>query len=186
MLTPSMGNKLPPDVLWAADTGCFKHPERFNLGQYLRWLHARSYAANRCLFATAPDVVGDPRATWERSKAVLPEIRYLGYKAALCAQDGIEETEIPWAAFDALFIGGSTEWKLGPSVELLIRAARRQGKWVHVGRVNSAKRYRMFRLDDCDSADGTFIAFRDRGGNRGRGARTVGNWTAQETIKLGA
>lgn len=179
MLTPNMGNKLPDNVLWAADTGCFSQGETFNLGTYLRWLRARSHAADRCLFATAPDVVGDAVATWKRSEAVLPEIRYLGYKAALCAQDGIDAETLDWGTFDALFVGGTTEWKLGPEVERLIWYAKSLSKCVHMGRVNSERRYRMARMSGCDSVDGTYIAFGpDINGPKVRA------WTAQEVLDL--
>ena len=37
--------------------------------------------------------------------------------------------------------------------------AKRRGKQVHMGRVNSARRYRYAEAIGCDSADGTYIAF---------------------------
>lgn len=158
MITPMMGNA--PDlrtVTWAADTGCFLQPEAFDLNAYLDWLSARPWQTN--LFATAPDVVTDAEATWERSRAVLPQIRACGYKAALVAQDGIERMSIDWWAFDCLFIGGSTAWKLSQAAFDLSREARRRGKWLHWGRVNSMRRLRMARLAHANSADGTYIAF---------------------------
>jgi len=62
-------------------------------------------------------------------------------------------------AFDALFIGGSTEYKLGPETAEFIRWAKRLGLWVHVGRVNSLKRFRQFQLLGADSCDGTFPCY---------------------------
>ncbi len=158
MLTPEIGNR--PDLSstpWAGDNGCFAHPERFDLDRYLAWLTARPAAT--CLFAVAPDVVGDAAATLERSAPVLPIIRSLGYRAALVAQDGLEALAIPWDTFDVLFIGGSTAWKLSPAAVELTREAKRRGKWVHVGRVNSYRRLRLFAEAGADSADGTFLAF---------------------------
>jgi hypothetical protein len=58
-----------------------------------------------------------------------------------------------------LFIGGSTTWKLSPNVEALVSTAKRHGKWVHMGRVNSGVRLRHAANIGCDSADGTFVAF---------------------------
>ena len=60
---------------------------------------------SRCLFATAPDVVGDAQATLRRAY-MLGWIRYAGLPAALVAQDGLEHLAIPWDDFDALFLGG--------------------------------------------------------------------------------
>jgi hypothetical protein len=37
----------------------------------------------------------------------------LGYPAAFVAQDRWDETATPWDEFDVLFVGGSTEFKLG-------------------------------------------------------------------------
>lgn len=158
MMTPWMGNR--PNLEagpWGADNGCFTRPNDFDLDRYLAFLAERPAAT--ALFATAPDVVGDARATMERSLPVLPMIRALGYPAALVAQDGLEALEIPWAEFDVLFIGGSTEWKLGAACEAIVREAKRLGKWVHMGRVNSYKRIRYAEDIGCDSADGTFVGF---------------------------
>jgi hypothetical protein len=163
--TPAQGNPVPDGVEWCADNGCFGKGYPGD-DKWLAWL--ASYTPEqigRCRFATAPDVVGDAEATLTRSLPFLPKIRALGYPAAFVAQDGIENTEVPWDEFDALFIGGSTEWKLGPSVPPLVAEAKRRGKWVHMGRVNSARRMNYARLMNgdpalgCDSADGTFLTF---------------------------
>ncbi len=158
MMTPMMGNN--PDLSktrWAADTGCFSQPQAFTLPRYLDWLDAKPRDTN--LFATAPDVVPDAEATWERSKGVLPQIRELGFNAALVAQNGIEHMSIRWESFDALFIGGTTEWKLSETVYLLGIEARARGKWLHWGRVNSLRRLRMARRAHANSADGTYIKY---------------------------
>ena len=160
MLTPRIGNKVDFNgTTWAADTGCFSAPEKYDQENYFRWLRERSAYAGRCLFATAPDVVGDAVATLEKSLPVLPRLRGLGYKAALVAQDGLEDIEIPWDEFDCLFLGGSTEWKLSETCYDLGIEATRRGKWVHVGRVNSWKRLSAANTAGFDSADGTFLAF---------------------------
>lgn len=66
---------------------------------------------------------------------------------------------ISWDRFDWLFIGGTTEWKLSQAVENLIDEAKRQGKKVHVGRVNSRQRFRRFVTLGADTADGTYLKF---------------------------
>lgn len=38
-------------------------------------------------------------------------------------------------------------------------AAKRIGKWVHMGRVNSGKRYRYAEAIGCDSVDGSYLRF---------------------------
>lgn len=158
MLTPHIGNKVDLDgTVWGADNGCFARPEAFVLDEYLAWLAARP--APTCLFATAPDVLGNAVATLNRSISVLPKIRAVGYKAALVAQDGLERCYVPWSMFDVLFIGGSTAWKESPAALALMAEAKSRGKWVHVGRVNSYRRLRMMADAGADSTDGTFLAF---------------------------
>ena len=160
MLTPMMGNR--PDLegsIWGADNGCFSAPHKFVLDEYLNWLGERSRWHERCLFATAPDVVGDAKATMAKSLPVLPQLREMGYRAALVAQDGLEDMEVPWDAFDCLFVGGSTAWKLGESAYRLAAEADRRGKWTHMGRVNSLRRLKACAVAGYDSADGTYVAF---------------------------
>jgi hypothetical protein len=61
--------------------------------------------------------------------------------------------------FDVLFIAGTTEWKLGLFAEEAIRHARRIGLPVHIGRVNSQRRFRRFQLLGADFCDGTTAAY---------------------------
>jgi hypothetical protein len=74
------------------------------------------------------------------------------------AQDGWQDETTPWDEFDVLFVGGSTEFKLGLGAHA-IAAAQARRKWVHMGRVNSYKRLRVAAALGCDSADGTFLKF---------------------------
>lgn len=156
--TPNQGNPRPPGVAWCADNGCFSKGYPGD-EQWFAWLERHAHDASTCLFAVAPDVVGDAEATLARSLPWLPKIRALGYPAALVAQDGLESIEIPWDVFDVLFVGGTTDWKLGAHARDIVRQAKDRGKWVHMGRVNSEKRYRYAHAIGCDSADGTYLVF---------------------------
>lgn len=161
MLTPAMGNR--PDLSktpWGADNGCFSQGSNFKVGRFITWLEETMdpYKAT-CLFAVAPDVVGDAKATWERSRPVLPLLRSLGYKAALVAQNGFEQSSVEWDAFDVLFIGGTTRWKLSQAAAWSIQQAKAHGKWVHCGRVNSLKRLQHMAQLGVDSADGTYLKY---------------------------
>lgn len=156
MNTPQMGNTMPPGVVWGADNGRFSAPQHYTDGGYLDWLGAQP--AERCLFATAPDVLADHYATVELSRPLFPLLRQAGYPAAFVAQDGWQDETTPWDEFDVLFVGGSTEFKLGLGAHA-IAAAQARRKWVHMGRVNSYKRLRVAAALGCDSADGTFLKF---------------------------
>ena len=158
--------------LWGADNGCFAKGDKFDEAGWWSWIESvprndevdRMHYTGRalgCLFVCAPDVVGDPVATWKRSEPWLARIMAQRLPAALVAQDGIEKSPIEWDAFDTLFIGGSTDWKMSQEALDLIAEAQAQGKWTHVGRVNSGRRFRHFADAPvpADSADGTFLAF---------------------------
>lgn len=128
--------------LWAVGGGEFTDPD-----------------TSSALFACAPDVLCGAAATLTSSRYMLPWIREIGFPAALVAQDGLEELDVPWDDFDVLFLGGSTEWKLGRACRWLAREAQWRGKRVHMGRVNSLKRLRYAKRIGCDSADGTKLTW---------------------------
>lgn len=155
--TPLQGNVRAPGVQWCADNGCFG--KGFSESAWWTWLVDNAASASDCVFAVAPDVVGDAAATIARSLPWLPKIRALGYPAAFVIQDGQESLPVPWDHFDVLFIGGSTEWKLGDAARRIVGEARRRGVHVHMGRVNSYRRFRYAEAIGCDSVDGTFLIF---------------------------
>ncbi len=141
------------------DNGCFTRAgqDRFRLPDYLAMIRE---AVSRCgadsvLFATAPDVAFD----WDRTRAigvpVLPRIRATGAPAALVLQDGATPESVPWDELDAIFLGGSTAWKVGREARALVSEALRRGKWAHMGRVNSEARMRVAQSFGCGSVDGT-------------------------------
>lgn len=155
--TPLQGNKRPAGVVWCADNGCFS--DKWDQEKWWTWLDANAHAAESCLFAVAPDVVGDAWRSHIKSLPWLAKIKALGYPVAYVLQDNAEKHPIPWHDFDVAFVGGTTEWKLGPAARELVAEAKRRGKHVHMGRVNSQRRFEYARAIGCDSADGTFLTF---------------------------
>lgn len=110
-----------------------------------------------------PDVVGDARETLARFKQWEPWLGGLGLPLAFVAQDGAEKEGVPWDDIAALFIGGTTQWKLSVHACDLVRQAKRRGKWAHMGRVNSWRRIRTANQWGCDSVDGSaYSAFWQR------------------------
>jgi hypothetical protein len=156
--TPGSGHRVLPGVAWCADNAAFtgRYPGD---QKYLAWLSARAAHAGRCAFATAPDVPFNAAATLARSLPMLDRIRAAGYPVALVAQDGLRPADIPFELVDAVFLGGSTSWKLGPAAAALAGHARQHHKWVHMGRVNSLRRLRHAAAIGCDSVDGTLLAY---------------------------
>lgn len=148
---------------------------------------------DRCLFAVSPDCYPDAVESQRRGLEFAPVIREMGFPVAIVAQDGAESLQWPWDEFDALFIGGERnanprlEWKVSGAAERLVHAARRHGKWVHMGRVNSGKDYdsrlQRARQMGCNSADGTFLKYRKRqlatdtsNERESRGASELNDW----------
>lgn len=150
---------VPAFGTWGFDNDCFAQGDTFDSRAWFAMVLALPTGAVGPRFVTAPDVVGDAVATWQRSAPWLGRIRRAGQPAALVFQDGIEHTDIQWSGFDAVFIGGSTEWKLSDTAAALIHEANARGKWTHVGRVNSGRRYQWCRHHGAKSCDGTFIAY---------------------------
>jgi hypothetical protein len=142
-----------PGRVWAADNGCFA--EAWDADEWRWWLQRQPREG--CLFAVVPDVVANAEATAERYERWAPLVRFFGFPTAYVAQDGL--TELPEVEFDVLFLGGTTEFKLGEHAAHLTECARAKGIPVHMGRVNSLKRLRYAHQIGCTSADGTFLKF---------------------------
>ena len=108
---------------WAADNGAYT---RFDQPRYERMLD-RLHIETRwrgCLFVTAPDVVANAPETLHLFRRWGPQIRAYGATVALVAQDGLESLRVPWDDFDALFIGGSTHWKISRAAANLAAYAK--------------------------------------------------------------
>jgi len=145
-------------LMWAADNDAFNG---FNPAVFTKMLE-KIQGQERCLWVTSPDVVGDAEKTLKLFNHWEPIIHSYNLPVALVGQDDLESLEVPWDRFEAFFIGGSTKWKLSESAYKLALEAKKRGKWVHMGRVNSIKRLEIARLYGCDSVDGSgFSRFPD-------------------------
>jgi hypothetical protein len=155
LLVPAAGNSpktaLDLGLPWAADNAAFSG---FDPGAFCGLL-ARIGRSPGCRFVACPDVVGDAVATLALFRVWAPVLRAVGLPVALVGQDGMERFGIPWDEIDALFVGGSTDWKLGPAAAALVREAKSRGLWVHMGRVNTRFRLRYAHNLGCDSIDGS-------------------------------
>jgi hypothetical protein len=138
-------------IPWAADNDCF---QRLDADAYRRMLDS-IFGLPGCRFVVAPDVVGDWEATRQLWDEWQPDVSAACQPMAYVAQDGQPSEQVPWRSIDALFIGGTTRYKLSAEAEQLGREAKRRGFWLHMGRVNSRKRFDYARAIGCDSVDGT-------------------------------
>ena len=152
LLTPDSGNAVPKgDVCWAADNSAFSNfsPARFCT------LLGRIAGKSGCRFVAAPDAVGNAHETAVRFAQWQPILRSLELPVALVLQDGQDLVGVPWDLIDAVFIGGSTEFKLGRLAASITREAKSRGKFCHMGRVNTRQRFRYAYELGCDSIDGS-------------------------------
>lgn len=145
---------------WAMDNGAFAG---FDEGAFVRMLEAyQGYQAYHPLFVVAPDKVGDAASTLARWPFWSAAIRGLGWPVAFVGQDGLTPERVPWDDMDALFIGGTTAWKESADAATLCGYARARGCWVHWGRVNGQRRYKLALKAGAQSIDGTgFSMFPD-------------------------
>lgn len=139
---------------WAADNAAFSH---FDASAYVSMLD-RVEGTPGCLFVTVPDVVGDAEQTTELWRTWAGVVHQRSFPAAYVLQDGVTSKTVPWDTCQAIFVGGSTEFKLGASARVLVSTAKRLGKWVHMGRVNSERRLRYAQSLGVDSVDGSGFA----------------------------
>lgn len=138
---------------WAADNGAFS---KFDANKWFSWLASREPYIKECLFVALPDVVCNARRTLELfdywSEQVSAE-----WPIALVAQDGIDDLPIPWSKLQCIFIGGSNSFKDSFAAYDLVKTAKAMNKLVHVGRVNTKKRYLRYLELSADTCDGTGV-----------------------------
>ena len=138
--------------VWAADNDCF---QGFDRPAYEAMLKRWRGAVPGPLWVAAPDVVADSAATLANFEKWEPLLHDQGYPVALVLQDGQQNRPIPWAYLEGVFLGGSTSIKLSDDAGRLCQEARRRGKWVHMGRVNSRARMEVAARFGCHSVDGS-------------------------------
>lgn len=138
-------------IPWAADNDCFQGLDHVAFSAMLD----RIKGLHGCLWVTCPDVVGDHTATVAQFYKWSHAIARRGLPIAFVLQDGCTSSEVPWRDIAAVFVGGSTEFKMSDTAAELVTEAKRRGKWAHMGRVNSLQRIRHAAAIGCDSVDGT-------------------------------
>src|SRR6185437_5357347 len=154
LLTPLTRFRLQrPDARFAIDNGAFS---RFDADSFRSLLEREFPRRKQCIFVAVPDVVASARRTLEVFDHWWPTLT--SWPLALVAQDGLEDLDIPWLNIAAIFIGGSTAWKMSAEAAAVIKAAKCIGKWVHVGRVNTPGRFEYFENLGADSIDGSGLA----------------------------
>jgi hypothetical protein len=158
----AVGQLLTPRTLFARKSEVFAIDNgayaRFNRDSFFALLDREREIRKRCLWVTLPDVVGSARRTLELWDRYRYNEHLHGYRRALVLQDGIEDLPIPWDQVDAVFVGGTTEWKMSDHAAQCVRCAQAMGKATHAGRVNTPDRWRHFEALGVDTCDGSGIS----------------------------
>lgn len=103
-----------------------------------------------------PDIVAGGRASLELSLRWLPTVLGACSHALLAVQDGLTSEDVrPWLSSTVgLFVGGSTSWKLATLPTWGALGLQHQC-YVHVGRVNTARRVAQCVAAGVTSFDGS-------------------------------
>ncbi|WP_326430330.1 hypothetical protein VQ574_21645 (plasmid) [Stutzerimonas frequens] len=103
-----------------------------------------------------PDIVAGGMASLEFSLRWLERLKGIPTRLLLAVQNGMEPDDVRELLTPAvgLFVGGDTQWKLA-TVNTWGQLARRRNCYLHVGRVNSAKRIALCAAAGANSVDGT-------------------------------
>ncbi len=150
--TPLTGNRIA-GVPYGLDNGCFTE---FREDKWKRMIDEALENPELCKFVTMPDCVGDAMRTKELFEYYFDTFpSYL--PKALVLQDGIGHVPVKWHWVKAVFVGGSDAFKISPECINACKVAKMMGKWVHVGRVNTASRIKNY-VGIADSIDGSGIS----------------------------
>lgn len=158
LMTPQNGNRLCSLPLpWACDNSAFSNPDDDKFWRLCMqsWDLLEYHPP---MWVAVPDAVGNHSETlrlfgwwcdwW------MAELGCIPWQLAFVLQDGCLVGDIPWNEIAAVFVGGSTEFKLRQSADLIAEAKGR-GKQVHIGRVNSLQRLKFAFDVGADTVDGS-------------------------------
>ena len=156
LLTP-LTNYQNAKGVFAVDNGAFSG---FDSSAFERLLSRNEKHNQKCLFVTVPDIVGNARRTRElyfhytQKEFMKPWTE----KWAFVLQDGMEDFAIEWYAMRYLFVGGTNAFKDSNAAYDIVKTAKALDVPVHVGRVNTFKRYETYAAFGADTCDGSGIA----------------------------
>ena len=117
---------------WVCDNDAFNN---FDEERFLRALEWYKQWADTCVFVVCPDVIGSAVETTKLYKEWFNTIAGKCLPIAYVLQDGLELDMIPLYSCDAIFIGGSNEFKNSPIVASAVALAKKHKKHVHNGRI---------------------------------------------------
>ena len=137
---------------WTAHT----HDEPFDSAAFLRAVAALGAGAD---FVVAPDIVCGGPESLDLSLSWLDGLLAVTRRVLIPVQNGMTPDDLRPHLSDrvGLFVGGDDAWKES-SCAMWGRLAREVGCWLHVGRVNTARRIAICAAAGADSIDGSSVS----------------------------
>lgn len=154
MITPDNPN--PHHFRFAIDNGAWSCHQKKQLWTPARWSPLVERHGAAAIFAVAPDIVcGGP-------ESLVLSLQWLSWLlertsvALIAVQNGMTAEDLAphLGPRVGIFVGGDTTWKES-SLPMWDKAAQVAGCYLHVGRVNTARRIRLCAMAGADSFDGT-------------------------------
>jgi len=141
---------------YALDNGAwsaFVAGARFDAGRFRACVAQMGAGAD---WIVVPDIVCGGRESLRFSLSWLDEILMVGPPVLLAVQNGMKASDLRHHVGGrvGLFVGGDTAWKEA-TLPVWGRLARERTCYLHVGRVNSARRIRLCAMAGADSFDGS-------------------------------
>ena len=167
MFSAGWGFFLTPD---ANSLGDWKGPIALDNGAWSAYQKGEPWSPDRFIplverygeasdFVVSPDIVAGGLPSLKRSLDWLPRLLSKCPRVLIPVQDGMSPKDVEDYLSDrvGVFVGGSTDWKLG-AMRSFCEAATRRGAWSHVGRVNSVRRINLCLSSCATSFDGTSVS----------------------------
>jgi hypothetical protein len=158
LLVSAAGTHCAEGFQYAIDNGAWTaHTQKrpFNTSAFMRVVARLGADAD---FIVVPDIVAGGLASLRLSMDWLPQLDGVGRRRLLAVQDGMTAADIAPMLCDqvGVFVGGTTPWK-ERTMAYWGDVARSRNAYMHVGRVNSARRILLCHDAGADSFDGTSV-----------------------------
>jgi len=156
LYSPSRRTRPTPVLPYLLDNGAFSafsNGKPWDTDSFIAHVEYYAFKALRPIGVVVPDVVADAAATFEKWSYWSPILRDKYHlKLYLAVQDGMTVDEVTSLEPqpDAIFVGGTTEWKW-QTVPIWCK----HFNTVHVGRVNSLKKLEFCQAHGVSSCDGS-------------------------------
>ena len=141
---------------YALDNGAWTSYRRGEPFDAIAFTKAVEWLGPLAQFVVAPDVIAGGQVSLSLSRSWLLPLLDCCPRVLIPVQDGLEPADLAPLASErvGIFVGGTTRWKI-ENLILWGRFASEFGCYLHVGRVNTARRIRLCGLAGANSFDGS-------------------------------